>query len=47
MKNLAICVSCLLASLSIFAQSPQTFKGEILDSQCARFGRPPDHGKTG
>ena len=35
MKNLAICVGCLLASLSIFAQGPQTFKGEIMDSQCA------------
>ena len=38
MKNLAICVGCLLASLSIFAQTPQTFKGEILDSQCAALG---------
>ncbi len=35
MKNLAICAGCLLASLSIFAQGPQTFKGEIMDSQCA------------
>jgi len=38
MKNLAICVSCLFASLSIFAQSPQTFKCEIMDSQCAALG---------
>ena len=38
MKNLAICVGCLLASLSVFAQTPQTFKGEILDSQCAALG---------
>src|ERR1700675_710544 len=35
MKSVAIYASCLLASLSLFAQSPQTFKGEIMDSQCA------------
>ena len=29
---------CLLASLSIFAQGPQTYKGEIIDSQCAALG---------
>lgn len=38
MKRLAICAGCLLASLSIFAQAPQTFKGEIMDSQCAALG---------
>jgi hypothetical protein len=38
MKKLAIGVGCLLASLSIFAQGPQTFKGEIIDSQCAALG---------
>ena len=40
MKKLAICVfvGCLFASLSIFAQSPQTFTGEIMDSQCAALG---------
>jgi hypothetical protein len=38
MKRLAICAGCLLASLSIFAQSPQTYKGEIIDSQCAALG---------
>jgi hypothetical protein len=38
MKKLAISAGCLLASLSIFAQSPQTFKGEIIDSQCAALG---------
>jgi hypothetical protein len=38
MKRLAIGVGCLLASLSIFAQGPQTFKGEIIDSQCAALG---------
>ncbi len=37
MKKLGICVfvGCLFASLSIFAQSSETFTGEILDSQCA------------
>jgi hypothetical protein len=38
MKRLAISVGCLVASLSIFAQAPQTFKGEIIDSQCAALG---------
>jgi hypothetical protein len=38
MKRLAIGVGCLVASLSIFAQAPQTFKGEIIDSQCAALG---------
>src|SRR3984957_1149872 len=38
MKKLAICAGCLVASLSIFAQAPQTFKGEIIDSQCAALG---------
>jgi len=38
MKNLAICAGCLLASLSVFGQAPQTFKGEIIDSQCAALG---------
>jgi len=38
MKKLAIGVGCVLASLSIFAQGPQTFKGEIIDSQCAALG---------
>jgi hypothetical protein len=38
MKRIAICAGCLLATLSIFAQAPQTFKGEIMDSQCAALG---------
>jgi hypothetical protein len=38
MKKVAICASCLIASLSIFAQAPQTYKGEIMDSQCAALG---------
>ena len=38
MKKLAICAGCLVASLSIFAQAPQTYKGEIIDSQCAALG---------
>jgi hypothetical protein len=38
MKKLAIGAGCLLASLSIFAQGPQTYKGEIIDSQCAALG---------
>ena len=38
MKRLAICAGCLVASLSIFAQAPQTYKGEIMDSQCAALG---------
>ena len=38
MKKLAISAGCLLASLSIFAQGPQTYKGEIIDSQCAALG---------
>jgi len=38
MKKLAIGVGFLFASLSIFAQAPQTFKGEIMDSQCAALG---------
>jgi hypothetical protein len=38
MKKIAICAGCLLASLSIFGQAPQTFKGEIMDSQCASLG---------
>ena len=38
MKNLAIGAGCLLASMSIFAQGPQTYKGEIIDSQCAALG---------
>ncbi len=38
MKKLAICAGCLVASLSIFAQAPQTYKGEIMDSQCAALG---------
>ena len=38
MKKVAICAGCLVASLSIFAQAPQTFKGEIIDSQCAALG---------
>jgi hypothetical protein len=38
MKRIAIGAGCLLASLSIFAQAPQTYKGEILDSQCAALG---------
>jgi hypothetical protein len=38
MKSLPICFACLLASLSMFAQGPQTFKGEIIDSQCAALG---------
>jgi hypothetical protein len=38
MKKLAITAGCLLASLSIFAQAPQTYKGEIIDSQCAALG---------
>ena len=38
MKKLAICAGCLVASLSMFAQAPQTYKGEIIDSQCAALG---------
>jgi hypothetical protein len=38
MKKLTICVGCLSASLSLFAQTPQTYKGEIIDSQCAALG---------
>jgi hypothetical protein len=38
MKKLAIGVGCVLASLSIFAQGPQTYKGEVIDSQCAALG---------
>jgi hypothetical protein len=38
MKKLAICAVSLFASLSIFAQAPQTYKGEIMDSQCAALG---------
>ena len=38
MKKLAISAGCLFASLSIFAQGPQTYKGEIIDSQCAALG---------
>ena len=38
MKRVAICAVGLLASLSIYAQAPQTFKGEIMDSQCAALG---------
>jgi hypothetical protein len=38
MKNVAICAGCLLASLSVFGQGPQTFKGEVMDSQCAALG---------
>lgn len=38
MKRLAICAGCLVASLSIFAQGPQSYKGEIMDSQCAALG---------
>ncbi len=38
MKNLAIGAVCLLASISIFAQGPQTYKGEVIDSQCAALG---------
>jgi hypothetical protein len=37
MKKLGICVfgGCLLASLSLFAQGPQSYTGQIMDSQCA------------
>ena len=38
MKNIVIGAGCLLASISIFAQGPQTYKGEIIDSQCASLG---------
>lgn len=38
MKKLAICAGCLVASLSIFAQAPQSYKGQIIDSQCAALG---------
>ena len=38
MKRLAICAGCLVASLTIFAQAPQSYKGEIMDSQCAALG---------
>ena len=38
MKKLAICAGTLFLSLSIFAQAPQTYKGEIIDSQCAALG---------
>jgi hypothetical protein len=38
MKKLAIGAGTLFLSLSIFAQTPQTYKGEIIDSQCAALG---------
>jgi hypothetical protein len=40
MKNLPMYVvgGCLFVSMSIFAQAPQTFTGEIMDSQCAALG---------
>ncbi len=38
MRKVAISAGCLLASLTIFAQGPQTYKGEIIDSQCAALG---------
>ena len=38
MKKLAICAGTLFLSLSIFAQAPQTYKGEVIDSQCAALG---------
>lgn len=38
MKKLAICAGTLFLSLSTFAQAPQTYKGEIIDSQCAALG---------
>jgi hypothetical protein len=38
MKKIAMSAGCLFASLSIFAQGPQTYKGEIIDSQCAALG---------
>ena len=39
MKNLMYVVGgCLFVSMSIFAQAPQTFTGEIMDSQCAALG---------
>jgi hypothetical protein len=38
MKNIVIGAGCLLASISIFAQGPQTYKGEVIDSQCAALG---------
>ena len=38
MKKLAICAGSLVLSLSVFAQAPQTYKGEIIDSQCAALG---------
>jgi tartrate dehydratase beta subunit/fumarate hydratase class I family protein len=38
-KNVIYVVGgCLLVSMSIFAQGPQTFTGEIMDSQCAALG---------
>ena len=38
MKKVALFAGCLFVSLCIFAQAPQTFKGEIIDSQCAALG---------
>ena len=38
MKKLAICAGTLFLSLNVFAQAPQTYKGEIIDSQCAALG---------
>jgi hypothetical protein len=38
MNKLTICVGCLCASLMLFAQTPETYKGEIIDSQCAALG---------
>ena len=38
MKKLAICAGSLVLSLSVFAQAPQSYKGEIIDSQCAALG---------
>jgi hypothetical protein len=37
MKKLSLCgaMGWLFVSLSLFAQGPQTFTGEIMDSQCA------------
>jgi hypothetical protein len=38
MKRVVICAVGLMTSLSIFGQSPETYKGQIMDSQCAALG---------
>lgn len=40
MKKIGVCIFAisLFASVGIFAQSSQTFAGEIMDSQCGALG---------